>query len=57
MIVNKARVKRFTKDWCAAHRPKFTRVSNEFVERMDARLKVIIADELHRMPSKGKTVQ
>lgn len=56
MIVNRAHLKRFVKDWCAANRPKFTRCSEDFVERMDATLKRIVVEELHKHPSKGKTI-
>lgn len=56
-IVNRSHLKRFVKDWCRDNRPKFTRCSEQFVERMDARLKVIVVDELSRHPSRGKTIQ
>ena len=57
MIVNRAHLKRYAKDWCAANRPRFTRVSEDFVERMDATLKNVINRELHGLPSVGKTVK
>ncbi len=36
--------------------PKFTRVGLSFLERVEGRLRAIIADEVQRHPTKGKTL-
>lgn len=36
---------------------KFTRVSQDFLDRMEASLKRVIHDEIHRHPSVGKTLK
>ena len=36
---------------------KFTRVSKTFLDRIDGKVRTIIAAEIHAMPSSGKTIQ
>lgn len=35
---------------------KFTRVSGSFVGRIDAKVRAMVAAEIHALPSKGKTI-
>ena len=36
---------------------KFTRVSKEFLDRMESKLRAIVRDEVHRHPSVGRTLK
>ena len=56
-LLNVAHTKAFILAYCGKNRPKFQRVSLDFLLRMEARLKAIIQDEVHRHPSKGVTLQ
>lgn len=54
-IVNPARVKQYALDLARRERHHaFTAVSIEFIQRIDARLRNIIRDEIARHPSRGK---
>lgn len=59
MLLNKKAVKEFTLKVAADERPAsgFSRVSEKFITRMDAKLREWIRDEVKRHPSKGKTIQ
>lgn len=37
-------------------RGKFTRVSKSFVARIDAKVRTMVAAEIHALPSAGKTI-
>ena len=42
----------------AAHRAhKFTRVSKEFLERIDAKVRILVLNEVKAHPSKGSTLK
>jgi hypothetical protein len=54
-LLNPARVRQYALDF--AHKERhhaFTAVSVEFIQRIDARLRNLIQDEVKRHPSKGK---
>jgi hypothetical protein len=54
-LLNPARVRQYALD--IAHKQRhhsFTAVSVEFIQRIDARLRNLIQDEVERHPSKGK---
>lgn len=58
IILNQARVKRLALDIARRQRThKFTRVSQEFIQRIDASLKVLIVREINALPSKGRTIK
>ncbi len=55
LLVNPAKVRQYALDLAERERHHdFTAVSVEFIQRVDARLRTIILDEIRRHPSKGK---
>lgn len=56
MIISPSKLKKYTKDLLAKERPKYTRVSQEFVEHMDAVLKQKIRDYVRTYTGPGKTL-
>ena len=60
--LNRSRVKRTILEIAAQTRkngsgkPRFTRVSASFLERIEGRLRDIIRSEIHQHPSVGKTL-
>lgn len=55
--LNRARVKRTALELAAATRAhKFSRVGTTFLERIEARTRAAIVEEIKRHPSKGKTL-
>jgi len=36
---------------------RFSRYSPEFANRLEAKFKIMIREEIHRLPSVGKTIQ
>lgn len=57
MILNRSAVRRYALEFARANRPKFTRVSQEFVDRIEARVKALIQAEGQRHPSLGVTLK
>ena len=57
MLINKKAVKRFSLD-CARNQRihKFTRVSNDFLERVEFKMREYIRKEIQMLPSVGKTI-
>ena len=56
-LINKAEVKRKTLEIAEAERAhKFTRVSKEFIEDIDAQVRNLIINKVKMAPSKGKTL-
>lgn len=56
-LLNKKAVKQFTVDYAKATRPKFTRVSAEFLVYIEGVVKEKIKNHIHTLPSVGKTVK
>ena len=57
-FINRSAVKRLALDYAKANRAgRFTRVSKDFFQRIDARVRVMITDEVQRHPSIGKTLK
>ena len=57
-LINRQAVKRMALELSKANRAgKFTRVSGEFLIRMNSRLNTFIQEEVHRHPSIGKTLK
>ncbi len=56
-LLNRAHVRRMVLDLARRTRPKFTRVGGAFLDRIEARVRDIVHDELRRHPSTGKTLK
>lgn len=57
-LIHQANVRRFTLELAKnMGRSRFTRVSKTFLDRINSQLRVEIAHEVHRHPSKGKTLK
>jgi hypothetical protein len=58
-LINKSHVKEYAVEAARQHRPAWSpqRVSKTFLERINARVRSIILDEIGRHPSKGKTLK
>jgi hypothetical protein len=55
--INRSSVKKLALHYSASNRAgKFTRVSKDFLERINAKVAGIISEEVHRHPSIGKTL-
>ena len=59
MLINQKHVKDFTLHQAKALRPfhPFTRVSRDFMERIDAAVRRAVVNEIKSHPSKGSTLQ
>jgi len=57
MIVVQKAVKRLALDLAKKRAHKFTRVSDEFVQRVDRHVSTWIFNYIHALPSKGKTIK
>ena len=57
MLINKKAVKLFALECGADRAHKFTRVSKDFYETIDARVKHEIREAVKRLPSVGKTIK
>jgi hypothetical protein len=57
MMVNRRKVKMFALEMARSRAHKFTRVGKEFYDRCEVSLKQFIRDQVHRHPSKGKTIK
>ena len=56
MLINRTKVKEFALEMAKHRTHKFTRVGREFLIKCEANLKTFIRNEVHRLPSKGKTI-
>ena len=57
IILNRSAARRYALEFALANRPKFTRVSQEFLDRIEARAKAVIQAEVQRHPSLGVTLK
>lgn len=57
MLINKKAVKDFTLDYCKQYRPKFTRVSKDYLMNIDHILQIKIGEYVRSLPSVGKTIK
>lgn len=57
MLINRRKVKQFTLEMAKSRAHKFTRVSSDFLLKCEGQLKAYIRDQVHRLPSKGKTIR
>lgn len=56
LLVRKA-VKRLALELAKKRAHKFTRVSDEFVDRVERHTNMYIFNHIHALPSKGKTIK
>ena len=56
-LINKRAVKRFALDTSQARHHKFTRVSEDFFQRIEGIVRKSIKEHVHRLPSSGKTIR
>jgi hypothetical protein len=57
MMINRRKVKLFALEMAKSRAHKFTRVSNEFLDRCEVNLKTFIRSQVHSHPSLGKTLK
>ena len=57
MLINKKEVRKFALDVAKRNRPKFTRVSKEFLIHCEGVLKERIIHYIQSLPSIGKTIK
>ena len=56
-LLNKKAVKQFAFEYAQHNRPKFTRVSNDFIIYIEGVVKEKIKNYIHTLPSVGKTIK
>ena len=56
MLINRSKVKEFALEMAKHRAHKFTRVGSEFFIKCEVNLKEFIRGQVHRLPSKGKTI-
>jgi hypothetical protein len=60
-LLNKSAIRQFTLDTIKSARPhlaaKKTRVSPEYFDRIEARLRALIVNDVQAMPSSGSTIK
>lgn len=57
MLINKKKVKEFALEMAKGRTHKFTRVGGDFLLKCEGHLKQFVRDQVHRLPSKGKTIR
>jgi hypothetical protein len=55
-LINRKHVKQFALDMARDRAHRFTRVGGAFYVQCEANLKEFIKNYVHRLPSKGKTI-
>ena len=56
-LINRQAVKRYAKGVAQDRHHKFTRVADEFLSKCEGYLRRFIREEIHRLPSAGKTIR
>ena len=56
MLINRKKVKEFALAMAQSRSHKFTRVGSDFTAKCEGCLKEFIRNYVHRLPSKGKTI-
>lgn len=56
MLINRKHVKTFALEMAKSRAHKFTRVGGGFLLQCEGNLKEFIRSYVHRLPSKGKTI-
>lgn len=57
MLINKTNVRKYALDYARRTRPKFTRVSGEFLEAIEATVRQKIINHINSIPSVGVTIK
>jgi len=55
-LINRKHVKEFALEMAKGRTHKFTRVGGDFLLQCEGNLKAFIRTYVHRLPSKGKTI-
>jgi hypothetical protein len=55
-LLNKKQVKQYALHVASCRAHKFTRVGSAFYAKCEAQLRQFIQNQVHRLPSKGKTI-
>ena len=56
MLINKKHVKMFALEMAKGRAHKFTRVRKRFFIKCEGNLRTFIRNQVHSLPSKGKTI-
>ena len=56
-LINRQAVKRYAKGVAQDRHHKLTRVADEFLAKCEGYLRRFIRQEIHRLPSSGKTIR
>ncbi len=56
MLINRRKVKEFALEMAKHRAHKFTRVGADFYIKCEGNLKAFIRNQVHSLPSKGKTI-
>jgi hypothetical protein len=56
VLINRRKVKQFALEMAKHRAHKFTRVGRDFFIKCEVNLKTFIRNQVHSLPSKGKTI-
>ena len=56
MLINRKQVREFALEMAKPRTHKFTRVGSGFLVKCEANLRTFIRNQVHSLPSKGKTI-
>jgi hypothetical protein len=56
VLINRSKVKEFALEMAKHRAHKFTRVGSGFFIKCEANLRTFIRNQVHSLPSKGKTI-
>jgi hypothetical protein len=56
VLINRKKVKEFALEMAKGRAHKFTRVGRDFFIKCEANLRAFIRNQIHSLPSKGKTI-
>ncbi len=56
MLINRKKVKEFALEMAKGRAHKFTQVGSEFLVKCEANLRTYIRNQVHSLPSKGRTI-
>jgi len=56
VLINRSKVKEFALEMAKHRAHKFTRVGSGFLVKCEANLQTFIRNQVHSLPSKGKTI-
>ena len=56
MLINRKKVKEFALEMAKHRAHRFTRVGSGFLTKCEGNLRMFIRNQIHSLPSKGKTI-